>query len=62
MTNINISIAITNAWENWDIFIDDKDVPDQITSEWLTNNTDKWEFTEMTDGGGDMNLDDIIIS
>ena len=61
MPTLNISIAITNSWENWDILIDD-DAPDEITEDWLKNNTDKWELSELTDSGGDMDMDDILIN
>jgi hypothetical protein len=61
MPTLNISIAITNSWENWDILIDD-DAPDEITEDWLKNNTDKWELSELTDSGGDMDMDDVLIN
>jgi hypothetical protein len=61
MPALNISIAITNSWENWDILIDD-DAPDEITEDWLKQNPDKWELSELTDSGGDMDMDDILIT
>lgn len=61
MPALNISIAITNSWENWDILIDD-DAPDEINEDWLKQNPDKWELSELTDSGGDMDMDDILIT
>lgn len=62
MTTINVSISITNSWENWDIFIDDDVAKEDVTEEWLKQNPDKWELHELTDSGGDMDMDDILIN
>ena len=62
MPALNISIAITNAWENWDILIDDDVAVEDVTEEWLKKNPHKWELSELTDSGGDMDMDDVIIT
>lgn len=62
MPALNISIAITNAWENWDILIDDDVAKEDVTEEWLKQNPHKWELNELTDSGGDMDMEDILIT
>ena len=42
MPALNISIAITNSWENWDILIDDDVAKEDVTEEWLKQNPHKW--------------------
>ena len=62
MPFMNVSISITNSWENWDIFIDDDVAKEDVTEEWLKQNPNKWELHELTDSGGDMDMDDILIN
>lgn len=54
-----ISFDIPDSWELWSIEIDD-DCPDEITAEWLEANTDKWEFYDLEDRGGDTRANLIV--
>lgn len=46
-----ISYDLVEAWEVAGITIIDKDAPNPVTSEWLTQNPDGWEFEYVKDSG-----------